>query len=64
MRILGLGVAHDSHAIILNNGEIEAYIKEESLTNIKRDSNPMKAALHCLSLGKVDFVAYCRIICY
>ena len=58
MRILGLGVAHDSHAVTLNNGEIESYIKEESLTNIKRDSNPMKAALHCLSLGNVDYVAY------
>jgi carbamoyltransferase len=58
MRILGLGVAHDSHAVILNDGEIESYIKEESLTSTKRDANPMKAALHCLSLGKIDLVAY------
>jgi len=58
MRILGLGVAHDSQAVTLNNGEIESYIKEESLTNTKRDANPMKAALHCLSLGDVDYVAY------
>jgi len=58
MRILGLGVAHDSSAVIINNGEIESYIKEESLSNTKRDANPMKAALHCLSLGKLDAVAY------
>ncbi|RZD43457.1 MAG: hypothetical protein CXT73_00370 [Methanobacteriota archaeon] len=58
MRILGLGVAHDSSAVIINDGKIEAYIKEESLSNTKRDANPMKAALHCLSLGKLDFVAY------
>ena len=58
MRILGLGVAHDSQAVVLNNGEIESYIKEESLSNTKRDANPMKAALHCLSLGKLDAVAY------
>jgi len=58
MRILGLGVAHDSSAVIINNGEIESYIKEESLSNTKRDANPMKAALHCLSLGKIDAVAY------
>ena len=58
MRILGLGVAHDSQAVVLNDGKLESYIKEESLTNTKRDSNPMKAALHCLSLGKIDEVAY------
>tara|TARA_B100000959_G_scaffold90310_1_gene96019 strand:+ start:2344 stop:3507 length:1164 start_codon:yes stop_codon:yes gene_type:complete len=58
MRILGLGVAHDSSAVIINNGEIESYIKEESLSNTKRDANPMKAALHCLSLGNIDAVAY------
>jgi carbamoyltransferase len=58
MRILGLGVAHDSQAVILNDGKLESYIKEESLTSKKRDSNPMKAALHCLSLGRMDFVAY------
>ena len=44
MRFLGLGVAHDSQAVVLNNGEIESYIKEESLSNTKRDANPMKAA--------------------
>ena len=58
MRILGLGVAHDSSAVIINSGEIESYIKEESLSNTKRDANPMKAALHCLSLGNIDAVAY------
>ena len=58
MRILGLGVAHDSSAVILNNGELVSYIKEESLSNTKRDANPMKAALHCLSLGEIDAVAY------
>ena len=58
MRILGLGVAHDSSAVVINSGEIESYIKEESFSNTKRDANPMKAALHCLSLGRIDAVAY------
>jgi len=47
MRVLGISPAHDASVCVINNGEIELYLKEERLSRIKRDSHPY------LSLQKV-----------
>ena len=58
MRILGLGVAHDANIALLDKGNLECYLKEESLTHHKRDANPIKTMLHALNLGEIDVIAY------
>ena len=58
MRILGLGVAHDANIALLDEGNLECYMKEESLSERKRDANPIKIILHALNLGEIDVIAY------
>jgi carbamoyltransferase len=43
MRILGISPAHDSSVAIINDGEIEFFIKEERLSRVKRDKQPFLA---------------------
>ena len=43
MRILGISPFHDSSVVIINDGRIEYYTKEERLSRIKRDHDPQKA---------------------
>lgn len=60
MRILAISVAHDSSVCLLNNGKIEFFCKEERLSRIKRDKNPIKAIalLKQLDLGVIDHALY------
>ena len=59
MKILGLGVAHDSSAIVLNNGELVYYLKEEALTGVKRDGLPIKAMIDAsANHNPIDAIAY------
>ena len=43
MRVLGISPFHDSSVVIINDGRIEYYTKEERLSGIKRDHDPQKA---------------------
>ena len=41
MRILGISPLHDSSVAVINNGQIELFLKEERYTRIKRDGPPL-----------------------
>jgi carbamoyltransferase len=58
MRILSINYGHDSSSLILNNGEIEYYFKEERLTGEKRDRTYFLSVLECIKncKGKIDYV--------
>jgi carbamoyltransferase len=60
VRILALGVAHDSSVCLINNGEIEFFCKEERLSRVKRDKDPLKslALFKDLNFKKVDHALY------
>ena len=59
MKILGLGVAHDASAIVLNNGELVYYLKEEALTGVKRDGLPIKTMIDAsANHSPIDAIAY------
>lgn len=60
MRILALSVAHDSSICSIKNGGIEFFCKEERVTRIKRDMNPMKSLFiyKDLNFGRIDHVLY------
>jgi carbamoyltransferase len=65
MRILGLSAFyHDSAAVLLVDGRIEAAAQEERFTRKKHDASyPKKAIEYCLSVGRlaladVDYVAF------
>ena len=56
MRILAFNVTHDSSVCSLNNGKIEFFCKEERISRVKRDKNPIKSLELFLSnnSGKID----------
>jgi carbamoyltransferase len=58
MRILSVNPSHDASAVILNNGEIECYFKEERLSKRKRDKMPFLSIIECIQncKGKIDYV--------
>jgi carbamoyltransferase len=41
MKIIGISAEHDSSTCILNNGDVEYFVKEERLSGIKRDRFPI-----------------------
>lgn len=59
MRILGISPLHDSSVAVINDGEIELFLKEERLTGIKRDGPPLAALKKVYDLyeGKIERVA-------
>lgn len=61
MRIFAFNTTHDSSVCSLNNGEIEFFCKEERLSRIKRDGNPVESINKYLTLfkDKVDYCLYC-----
>lgn len=60
MRVLGVNTAHDSSVCIYEDGKIVSYFKEERLSKIKKDSNPVLATEQAIKdLESVDIVAYC-----
>lgn len=60
MRILSFSVTHDSSVCALKDGKIEFFCKEERLSRVKRDGNPLKALelYSSLNLGEVDELVY------
>lgn len=60
MRVLGVNTAHDSSVCIYEDGKIVSYYKEERLSKIKKDSNPVLATDRVIDgIESVDIVAYC-----
>ena len=60
MKVLGVNTAHDSSVCIYEDGKILSYYKEERLSNIKKDNNPILATDKAIKdLESVDIVAYC-----
>lgn len=60
MRVLGISPAHDASVCVINNGEIELFLKEERLSRIKRDTHPYL----CLQkvkekIGRIDYAVIC-----
>ena len=51
MRVLGLGVAHDSSAVIINTGEIDSYIKIPIVGNKFQSRKPNKHDVNILLIG-------------
>lgn len=43
MRILAFNASHDSSVCVLNDGEMEFFCKEERISKVKRDKNPIKS---------------------
>ena len=60
MRILGVSPAHDSSIVIMNDGNVEYFSKEERISRVKRDKNPWKAILEGIKEvgGGFDYVAW------
>jgi carbamoyltransferase len=58
MRILSVNTSHDASAMILNDGEIECYFKEERLSKGKRDKMCFLSTIECVKncKGKIDYV--------
>jgi carbamoyltransferase len=52
MRVLGVSPLHDSSVAIINDGEIEAFYKEERLTKHKRDAEPFQSVEKILAETK------------
>ena len=60
MRILGVHGAHDSSVCIINDGEVELFLKEERLSVEKRDSWPFKSLFSVINSNKekIDYICY------
>jgi carbamoyltransferase len=61
MRILSVSPFHDSSVVIINDGKIEYFCKEERLTRSKRDWLPIKSLIEAFSRaeGQIDLVVIC-----
>jgi carbamoyltransferase len=61
MRILSVSPFHDSSVVILTDGVIEYFCKEERLSRKKRDISPFKAISNAImnAKGKIDLAVIC-----
>lgn len=61
MRILSVSPFHDSSVVIINDGKIEYFCKEERLTRSKRDWLPIKSLMEAFNRaeGQIDLVVIC-----
>ena len=60
MRVLGISPAHDASVCVINNGEIELYLKEERFSRIKRDSQPYNCLLKVKeTIEHIDYAVIC-----
>ena len=61
MRILSIAPFHDSSVVIVNDGKIEYFCKEERLTRNKRDWLPIKSLMEAFKIakGQIDLVVIC-----
>ena len=59
MRVLAVSPLHESSVAIVNNGEVEAFYKEERVTRVKRDAHPFTSVERILNeaAGPIDYVA-------
>jgi carbamoyltransferase len=58
MNILSINYGlHDASACILKNGEVAVYFKEERLTRVKRDTEPVQSIVECVKNfnEKIDY---------
>jgi carbamoyltransferase len=62
MRILGVMAGHDSSVAVINNGRVEVYLKEERLTNVKRDFLPYQALYEILRSNKKPIDYICTLV--
>ena len=54
MNILSINYGeHDASAGILKNGEVAVYFKEERLSRIKRDTDPILSIVNCVDRKSV-----------
>ena len=58
MRILSVVSGHDSSATIINDGEIELFLKEERYSGEKRDGDNQRIFDHLLLSGKLENLDY------
>ena len=58
MRILSVVSGHDSSATIINDGEIEIFLKEERYSGEKRDGDNQRIFDHLLLSGKLENLDY------
>lgn len=62
MRILGVMAGHDSSVAVVNNGRVELYVKEERLTNVKRDYLPYQALYEILRSNQEPIDYICTLV--
>ena len=53
MKILSISTGHDSSVCLLNNGLLDFYSKEERLSRIKRDTDPILSIVNCVKNYKI-----------
>jgi len=61
MRILSISPFHDSSVVVINDGKIEYFCKEERLTRNKRDWIPIKSLMEAFkqSRGSINLAVIC-----
>jgi carbamoyltransferase len=57
MRVMGISGYHDSSAVLIEDGKIICYLKEERLSGEKRDRYPLKSCNFIMENYQVDWVA-------
>ncbi len=60
MKILSISPFHDSSVVVLNNGNIEYFSKEERITRVKRDNHPFKSLDYVVkNIKNIDLILIC-----
>lgn len=60
MKVLGLAPEHDSSVCLIENGEITRFYKEERLSKVKRDKQPLRSIAKALDgVEEIDCFVYC-----
>lgn len=60
MKILSISPFHDSSIVVLNNGNIEYFSKEERITRVKRDNHPFKSLNYVVNnIKDIDLILIC-----
>ena len=60
MKILSISPFHDSSIVVLNNGNIEYFSKEERITRVKRDNHPFKSLDYVVkNIKNIDLILIC-----
>jgi predicted NodU family carbamoyl transferase len=61
MRILSISPFHDSSVVVINDGKIEYFCKEERLTRNKRDWIPIRSLMEAFkqAKGSINLAVIC-----